>query len=111
VGTTVEVSGVLNADGTITALRISVELTPEPPPSSGYDLHGAVTSLPTGSLVGVWVVGKVTVHVTATTVLPASTSAIAVGTQVEVHGTLQPDGSVIATSITVLTVGGEGHGH
>ena len=111
VNSVVEVSGVLNADGSVTALRISLENTPQPPPSSGYDLHGAITSLPTGGLIGAWVVGTVTAHVTGTTVLPASTSTIAVGTQVDVHGTLQPDGSVLATSITVLAGGGRGNGH
>ena len=110
VNSVVEVSGILNSDGTITALRISLANTPPPPSSSGYDLRGAVTSLPAGGLIGAWVVGTVTVHVTATTVLPASTSTIAVGTQVDVHGTLQSDGSVLATSITVLTGGERGHG-
>ncbi|MGD0777744.1 MAG: DUF5666 domain-containing protein [Candidatus Solibacter sp.] len=111
VNSVVEVSGILNSDGTITALRISLANTPPPPPSSGYDLRGAVTSLPAGGLIGAWVVGTVTVHVTSTTVLPASTSAIAVGTQVDVHGTLQTDGSVLATSIAVVPAGGGGRGH
>ena len=111
VGTVVDVAGVLNPNGSVTALRISVENTPEPPPSSGYDLHGAITSLPSGGLIGNWVVGTVTVHVPATTVLPPSTAAIIVGAQVGVHGTLQSDGSVTATSITVITAGGGGHGH
>ena len=110
VNSVVEVSGVLNSDGTITALRISLANTPPPPPSSGYDLSGAVTSLPAGGLIGAWVVGTVTVHVTSTTVLPATTSTIAVGTHVDVHGTLQTDGSVLATSIAIQTDGGGGHG-
>jgi cytochrome c-type biogenesis protein CcmE len=111
VNSVVEVSGILNADGTITALRISLRNTPPPPASSGYDFEGAITSLPSGGLIGDWVVGAVTVHVTTTTVLPAGTTAIAVGAQVDVHGTLQSDGSVIATSITVVTSGSGGHGH
>jgi hypothetical protein len=105
----VEVSGVLNADGTVTALRISLEATPEPPTSSGYDLNGAIVSLPAGTLIGNWVVGTVTVQVTATTVLPTTTTAFVVGAQVDVHGTLQTNGSVIATSITVGNSNGRGH--
>ena len=100
VNSVLAVSGILNADGSVTALRISLENTP-PPPSSGYDLHGAITSLPTGSLIGNWVVGTVTVQVTATTALPAVTTGIVVGAQVDVQGTLQTNGRVIATSIRV----------
>ena len=105
----VEVSGILNADGTITALHVSLEATPQPPSSSGYDLHGVVTSLPSSSLIGNWAVGTMVVHVSATTVLPTVTTGITVGTQVDVHGTLQADGSMIATSISIAGGGPRGH--
>jgi len=107
----VEVSGVLNADGSVTALRIALQNTPQPPASNGYDLHGAIVSLPSGTLIGNWVVGTVTVQVTATTALPSTTAGFVVGARVHVHGTLQTDGSVIATSITLLSAGTGGHGH
>ncbi len=101
VGSTVDVHGILNADGSITALRISLQGTPPGPPSKGYDLQGAVTALPgTTDQIGNWTVAGVTVIVSSTTLFPAGQPAsITVGTLVDVDGTLNADGTVTASSI------------
>jgi hypothetical protein len=105
VGSAVNVEGILNADGSITALRIALQGTPPTPPSTGYALHGAVTALPgTTGQIGNWTVAGVTVIVSAATVFPAGQPAsIIVGTQVDVNGTLNSGGTVTASKISAVT--------
>ena len=99
VGTTVSVSGILNADGTVTASNIAAVV----PEVQGYDFSGAVTVLPAATgLIGAWTVGGKTVNVTASTVFPTGQlAAIVVGSTVRVEGILNAGGSVTALQIAL----------
>src|SRR5262249_49371426 len=99
-GATVEVEGVLNADGSVNAQKIEVREAPKPPDFIRF--VGKITTLPnTQDLVGDWKVGDRVVHVTATTKLDQDKAKAAVGALVEVEGTLRDDKSVDATEIEV----------
>jgi len=95
VGAVVLVEGIAEADGSVDASRIRVEV-----PAGGQvaiQFRGAITSLPsTTDLTGDWVVAGVTVHVTSATTLDPGPSAFAVGTIVRVNGLLSTDGTVNA---------------
>ena len=103
VGATVKVEGILQADGSVNAKEIEVRVgngTP-PPPSNLIKFYGMVNSMPGSGTVGTWQISGLTVNVSATTVIehgPAS-----VGSNVEVKGVLQSDGSVNAVKIEVKT--------
>ncbi len=68
---------------------------------SGSDtqLTGIVESMPSGRLIGDWVVNGVTVHVTDATEIDQEDATIALGSTVDVEGTLLADGSIDAQSI------------
>ena len=90
VGTFVEVEGVLQADGTVLAFRIHVEEAERE--GAEIEFRGVVEEvLPNGYQVS----GR-TVVVTATTRIDG---LIAVGDLVEVKGTLQADGTILASRI------------
>ncbi len=92
VGTFVEVKGVLQADGSVLALRIHVEKPEEARPE--IEFKGTVEEiLPNG-----YRVSGHTVLITDTTRIDGP---IAVGTLVEVKGILQADGTVLALRIHV----------
>ncbi len=87
VGVFVKVKGILQADGSVLALQIEVEAPP-----AEVEFKGVVAAiLPDGYQIA----GR-TVIVTATTRIDGP---IAVGTFVEVKGTLQPDGTILASRI------------
>jgi hypothetical protein len=87
VGVFVKVKGILQADGSVLALQIEVEAPP-----AEVEFKGVVEAiLPDGYQIA----GR-TVIVTATTRIDGP---IAVGTFVEVKGTLQPDGTILASRI------------
>lgn len=66
------------------------------------ELVGTITTLPaTQGWIGDWVVLKTTVKVTATTKIDQTRAKVAVGALVEVKGTKQNDGSILATEISV----------
>jgi translation initiation factor IF-1 len=89
VGVFVKVKGILQADGSVLALQIEVEAPP-----AEVEFKGVVEAiLPDGYQIA----GR-TVIVTATTRIDGP---IAVGTFVEVKGTLQPDGTILASRIHV----------
>ncbi len=103
VGVTVEISGTLANDGSVTAQKISV--SPTSPPSS-IRFTGAVSLLPpsttaTPTLVGDWKVGDRIVHVVVATKVNQEKGRVALGAVVEVVGTERSDKSVDATTIEV----------
>ena len=70
--------------------------------NEGYEFHGVVQGLPTGTgQVGDWTVSGKVIHVSAATLFPeeAGDPVITVGGAVEVKGVLQTDGSIIASAI------------
>jgi len=104
VGATVEVHGLADAAGVITASAVEVKsggaAAPVPPPAEmELEIMGAITSLPAAGLIGDWQVGGRFVRVTAATVLDAEHGAFAVGASVEVHGRPDPLGVLNATRI------------
>ena len=103
VGAFVEVRGTLRQDGSVAAARIEVErsagdehLVPT------LELEGTVEQLPnTPNLVGDWIVSGRIVHVSSATRIRPNTGAIAVGTFVEIEGTLRTDNTIDALSVEV----------
>lgn len=104
VGAFVEISGTLQADGSVKALKIAVRENPNPP---GYiKFLGVIKSLPistsnTPTFIGDWQVGEKLVHVTADTKIEQEKGRVAVGALVEVEGVLRNDRSVDARRIEV----------
>src|SRR5262249_6723738 len=100
VGAFVKVEGTQRPDGSIDATKIEVLSNP-----SGDDgrneLEGTIQSLPTGGLIGDWIVSGHVVHVTAATIIDMEHGPVVVGAQVEVKGTMRADGSIDATKIEV----------
>lgn len=100
----VEVSGPVQADNSIQATRIKTEDAERcggstPPPAGRFELEGIVESAPASGVIGEWKVNKRTVTVTSATVIDTEHARLAVGSCVEVHGTLQTSGAVVASSI------------
>lgn len=98
VGVIVEVEGLVQADGSINALKIEVK----PDGISGIPVKflGKVEMLPsTEGRRGEWVVSGRKVVVNERTLVKAERSDIMVGSLVEVEGVVQTDGSVIASKI------------
>lgn len=104
VGATVEVHGIADAAGVITASSIELKLggaaVPMPiGPEHELEVLGTVTQLPASGLIGDWRVGGRLVRVTTSTVLDAEHGAFAVGVTVEVHGRADTVGALVATRI------------
>src|SRR3989441_5405051 len=67
-----------------------------------FEFTGVISNLPnTAGLIGDWVVGGRTVHVTASTRIEQEDGSRAVGKTVEVEGVLEQNGTVDATEIEV----------
>lgn len=64
-----------------------------------FELDGVVEAMPPVGVVGLWQVSGRTVTVTETTEIDQEMGTLAVGAAVEVEGTEQPDGSVLASEI------------
>jgi hypothetical protein len=71
---------------------------------------GSIESLPVGGLIGDWLVGGKTVHVSQATEVKQDKGPAEIGAQVEVRGTTQQDGSLAATRVEVLSSQGGGGG-
>jgi Domain of unknown function (DUF5666) len=100
IGASVEVKGSLRTDGSVDASQIEVKRGANAGNPKETDFAGAVQTLPgTANLVGDWMVGGKTVHVTASTRLNQEGGTFAVGSSVEVKGTVRTDGSIDATDI------------
>ncbi len=103
VGSTVEVQGWLQPDGSVNATKIEVKYGGG---GGGYGgayvkFYGIVQVLPNGGWYGDWVVNNTTVHVTSTTLIKPKRGTVRIGAYVEVKGFTQPDGSVNAIQIEV----------
>jgi subtilisin family serine protease len=101
VGAQVEVRGTSEPDGSTNATRVEVL-------SSGGQIgetsfQGAIQSMPSSGFVGDWRVAGVIVHVFSSTEIRQDKGSAAVGAQVEVKGTAQPDGSNNASRVEVLS--------
>jgi hypothetical protein len=70
-----------------------------------FEFTGTIQSLPAMGLVGDWIVGGKTVHVTAKTEIEQDDGVVAVGAVVQVEGTQRTDGSVDASQIEVKNGG------
>jgi uncharacterized protein (TIGR03437 family) len=100
VGVFVEIEGLLQTDGSITALEIEVK----PDGVSGIPVKflGRVEMLPTATdRIGDWVISGRKVKVTANTRIKQDRFTLMVGSLVEVSGVVQTDGSIVATEIEV----------
>jgi uncharacterized protein (TIGR03437 family) len=101
VGSLVEVEGLAQNDGTINATKIENKGTIDPPQISVY-FRGTIEALPTPpNFVGDWKVSGRTVRVNAQTAINQEKGKVVVGAFIEVSGTLQADGVVIAAKIAV----------
>ena len=103
VGTRVHVKGELNADGSVTASRVSVRApehrTPEP-----VEGEGVVSSVRTGTSCPTleFMLERVVIKVDGSTAYEGGACAdITVGTRVHVKGALNADGSVTASRVSV----------
>ena len=104
IGSSVEVKGALQSDGSVNATKIEVE-------NRGVlsEIYGKVESLPAAAnLVGVWRVNGSSIVAMASTRIDRRYGAVVVGAYVKVNGTVQSDRSIIATQIDVKQ--GEGGG-
>jgi hypothetical protein len=118
VGSTVEVKGTNESDGSITADEIEVKEAGGDDEFGNVEFHGVIESLPDPYPVGDWVVSGRTVHVTDATVLENDSEGdggddnaqgdegdgdesapFAVGDDVEVKGLAESDGSITASKI------------
>lgn len=100
VGATAEVRGAFRMDGSVDASRIEARAGAAP---VAQEMHfvGVITGLPASGLLGDWMVGGVTVHVTAATRIEQKDALVSVGGTVEVKGTSEADGSLDAAKIEV----------
>jgi hypothetical protein len=119
VGDRVNVNARVNADGSVTALRIEVE--DEHGGGNGNEDHGAeltgnIASISSAAITVTTGGGNtVTVKLSATTTIRHGDTTLApsdlkVGNHVEVKGTLNADGSIAATSIKVEDIN-DGNGN
>jgi uncharacterized protein YcsI (UPF0317 family) len=99
VGAFVEVKGFLRTDGSVDATKIEVEAAPGA--AVEIEFHGVIERLPSGGLIGDWIVSGRTVHVSSATRISPEKGPVVVGAPVEVKGFLRTDGSIDATKIEV----------
>jgi hypothetical protein len=98
VGMLVEVKGSPRVDGSIDATEIELKKSSRGALKTKFE--GTVQQLPPGGLIGVWLVGGRTVHVSSSTrVKQKKRTVIGIGTFVSVKGTVLADGSVAASMI------------
>lgn len=114
-GALVEVTGSIGLESRIfiskfNATRITVKQTPPLPPLP-VTLRGKVEALPSNSeFIGDWTVGGRTIRASAQTKILGDKTQLAINSLVEVRGTADLTGVIIATTISLLrseSVGGE----
>ncbi len=111
-GVCVEAEGQLqNSDGSIAASRILSQTevsacAPAGATGGGSAFYGVIESQPAGAGPGDWRIGARTVRVPATASLDLSNGTPAPGACVQVHGSLQPDGILLAARVQVLSSSG-----
>ena len=103
VGAMVRVEGIVQADGSINAKEVEVRSgAGSPPPAGNYvKFYGMVATKPGSGTVGVWQIGGRTVNVSSSTIIDNGPAVV--GSNVEVKGIAQSDGSVNAVKIEVKT--------
>lgn len=107
VGGCVEVKGNFAANNTVAASRIETKPAGFCQQGNGaYRFEGSVEASPVSGVAGAWKIGGRDVLADTTTVLDVSKGAVALGSCVAVSGALQPDNSVRATRIEVLSTSG-----
>ena len=104
VGAIVEVHGLAEASGVVTASAIEVKSggagAPVPPGTAAeLEIVGTIDALPAAGPIGDWRVGGRLVRVTPTTLLDAERGPLALGATVEVHGISDALGALAATRI------------
>ena len=102
VGALVEVKGVVDSAGVITASRIEVKSSSSTGGGSPQysQFYGSIEALPSNQL-GEWRISGRTVTVTASTYIDREHGPAVVGAYVEVEGIIQADGSFTATKIEI----------
>jgi len=101
VGASVEVKGMIRADGSIDATKIEVK-TGSNNEGGAARVKGTIERLPgNSSLIGDWLINGRVVHVTSSTRLNNEHGPFAVGTRVKAKGLQLADGSIVATKIQV----------
>ncbi|HSC99882.1 MAG TPA: DUF5666 domain-containing protein [Casimicrobiaceae bacterium] len=113
IGALVEVQAMRASDGVLLAQRIEVKQSAvgtTPPVGNEGEVSGLVQSLPQGGVVGTWTVAGHTIHVVSATQIDQERGGIAVGANVEVHGTTAADGSITASRVEVLASAAPPHG-
>ena len=99
VGRRVEVRGLLQPDGSVTATEIEVDDTPDDD-INDFQFRGRVEALPsTSGFIGDWVIAGRTVHVTSDTFIQTVHGPVAVGVPVKVIGRVLPDGTIAARKV------------
>ena len=104
-GDVVEVEGTLQGDGSIVACKVSFE----PPEAQEVEVSGTINGTPDGGTMTFVLTtdqGDVTIDVNSETVIQQhhnlkTFADLADGMSVEVNGTLQGDGSILATKISI----------
>lgn len=94
VGDRVDIKGLLEDDGTVTARRIEIE-----EPEDRVKLESLIQALPDGATTGTWTVAGISIIVTDETELDSGDGPFAVGDRVEIVGQFQMDGSILASEI------------
>lgn len=97
-GDLVEVNATVQADGSLLASKIDLESHGGGGGGGPVSFTSPIVSFP-ADLVGVWQVGAKTVTATAATEFDQEDAPFAVGVLVEVTGTPQPDGTILAERI------------
>ncbi len=72
-------------------------------PSTTKEISGVVQSMPATGLIGAWMIAGKSVVTDSTTSFDQENGKLAVGASVDVKGTSQPDGSLLASKIEVET--------
>jgi uncharacterized protein (TIGR03437 family) len=106
IGFVVQVKGAMRADGSVDAAEIEVKSNGGG--GSFVEFQGMVETLPgTAGQIGMWTVSGRKVNVAAGARIEQENGPVAVGSPVEVKGSLQADGSINATKIEVENRGGQ----
>jgi hypothetical protein len=88
------------SDGTLIASRIEVKSGPGTVGNGGYvAFKGTIELMPSGGLVGDWIVSGRTAHATAGTRFKQTHGPLRIGAFVEIEGNQRTDGSIDAKSI------------
>lgn len=102
IGSLVEVTGILQGSGKVTASLIEVKNNLEPP-TIQVNFRGIINTLPaTTGFIGDWKVSGRPVRVTNETKINEEQGKVAVGATVEVKGVVDSMGVVVAASIAVI---------